>query len=579
MAIEVEVFGTGRFAGHKSNIQTYSYQEESTPHTIGDDSGSVGAIGISAKDEANNAMVLYRDNIKLSDARYGTITARVDSISSTDGIVQLTASSRLVYIAINGTVPTGSYTLRNLFREILQQAGINQDVAFSPLISESNVLVPAYTGDLWVFLKEVCSAYGIEVSLIDNTIYFQPIRQREITLENISTITYDIADSELAQSFNVAYYNYNTQSNVLAYPYGGWNSEVSTYSVRANETVTFEIEVDAYLTSIVPPVAQNTVTKEYSGPASVYSVSGNDGLPIPAAQWEAMGGSLTAELIENGTKILITATGMDFESLSPFSFAVSDGATEYSTIRIVGSGVFFDRQLFNVKTGLPKELAPQELGAEIDNPLVSTIEQAIDLGVKARRRYGMPNQTITASGRSFVQRNFTKYDYFELDGDELGILDGESVLGFVSLTDAIALFQSFDTFNSSLPIGYTFANFNEDFLESTFEDFAASVAETFSQSFGFVSGSRFQYYDAFYRVRNCEITENGITITAEFDTLFSDFNDRFAGQTFEEFDETMISLDFTDYSLMPLRRDPYNDFDYLFLDEGRLDVNVLGFLG
>jgi hypothetical protein len=579
MAIEVEVFGTGRFAGHKSNIQTYSYLEESTPHTIGDDSGGVGAIGISAKDNSNDAMVLYRDDIKLSDARYGTITARVDTIASTDGIVQLTASSRLVYIAINGTIPTGAYTLRNLFRRILQEAGITQDIAFSPLISESNILVPAYTGDLWVFLKETCSAYGVEVSLINNTIYFQPIRQREITLDNISTITYNIADSELAQSFNVAYYNYNAQSNILAYPYGGWNSEVSTYSVRANETVTFEIDIDGYLTSIVPPVAQNTVTKEYSGPASVYSVSGSDGLPIPAAQWNEMGGSLTAELIENGTKILITATGMNFESLSPFSFSVSDGATEYSTIRIVGSGVFFDRQLFNIKTGLPKELAPQELGAEIDNPLVSTIQQAIDLGVKARRKYAMPNQTITASGRSFVQRNFTEYEYFELDSDELGLLDGESVLGFVSLTDSIALFQSFDTFNNSLPPGYLFSDFNGDFVDATFEDFAASVAETFSQSFGFVSGSRFEYYDAFYRVRSSEITENGITITAEFDTLFSDFNEKFAGDTFESFDETMITLDFTDYSLMPLRREPYADFDYLFLDEGRLDVNVLGFLG
>jgi hypothetical protein len=579
MTIEVEVFGTGRFAGHKTNISSYSYSEESTPHSIGDDSGGVGAISIVALDNSNDGMVLYRDIIRLSDSRYGSATGRIDSINSTDGVLNLTASSRLVFININGTITAGTYTIRGLIRSVLDEAGVQEDVAFSPLIVDSTIPVPGYEGDLWVFLKEFLSAYGLEINLINNTIYFQPIRQREIVLENLSSITYNISDLELAQSFDVAYYNYQSLSNVLAYPYGGWNSEVPNYSVRANETITFEVDVDGYLTSILPLQAQNTVAKNYSGPNSVYSVSGTDGLPIPASQWLEFGGSLTAELIENGTKILFTAVGMNFESLSPFNFSISDGATDYSTIRLVGSGVFSDRQVFNVKTGATPNIAPQEKGAEIDNPFVSTIQQAIDLGIKARRKYALPNQTIDASGLSFVQKNFTEYDYFELDDDVLGLLDGESVLAFVNRNDAIALFQSFDTFNSNLPTGYIFSDFNDDYVDSTFEDFANSVAENFSQSFGFVSGSRVFYYDAFYRVRSSEISQNGITISAEFDTLFSDFNERFAGESFDSFDETMITLDFTDYSLMPLRRDPYADFDYLFLDEGRLDVSVLGFLG
>jgi len=579
MTIEVEVFGTGRFAGHKTNISSYSYSEESTPHNIGDDSGGVGAISISALDNENDGMVLYRDVIRLTDSRYGSATGRIDSLSSTNGVLDLSASSRLVFINTDGTITAGNYTIRSLVRAILLQARVEDDVAFSPLIVDSTIQVPGYEGDLWVFLKEFLSAYGLEINLINNTIYFQPIRQREIVLDNVSSISYNIGDVQLSQSFDVAYYQYQTLSNVLAYPFGGWDSEVTVYSVRSGETLTFEVEVDGYVTSILPLQAQNTVAKNYSGPNSVYSVSGSDGLPIPAAQWLEFGGSLDAEIIENGTKVRFTAVGMNFESLSPFSFSVSDGATSYSTIRLVGSGVFSEREVFNVKTGVTSDIAPQDKGSEIDNPFVSTLQQAIDLGIKARRKYALPNQTIEASGRSFVRKSFTEYDYFELDDDVLGLLDGESVLAFVNQNEAIALFQSFDTFNSGLPVGYSFTDFNDDYSESTFEDFANSVAENFSQSFGFVSGSRVFYYDAFYRVRSSDISENGVSISAEFDTLFSDFNDRFAGESFESFDETMITLDFTDYSMMPLRRDPYADFDYLFLDEGRLDVNVLGFLG
>jgi hypothetical protein len=159
------------------------------------------------------------------------------------------------------------------------------------------------------------------------------------------------------------------------------------------------------------------------------------------------------------------------------------------------------------------------------------------------------------------------------------LLDGDSVLAFVNPEDAIAFYQSFDTFNSNLPVGYTFTNFNDDYVDATFTDFANSVEESFSQSFGFVPGSRVEYYDAFYRVRSSETSQNGVNIKAEFDTIFEDFNNAFDNFTFEMFDEVMITLDFTDYSLTPLRKKPYNEFDYMFLDEGRLDVNVLGFLG
>jgi hypothetical protein len=167
-----------------------------------------------------------------------------------------------------------------------------------------------------------------------------------------------------------------------------------------------------------------------------------------------------------------------------------------------------------------------------------------------------------------------------LDDATYGLLDGEGVLAFVNLDENIALYKSFDEYATDLPVGYTFTQFNADLFNATFEDFANTVIETTSQSFGAVSGSRVEYYDAYFRVRSTEISQDGINITAEFDTIFSDFNDTFATSTFEDFAEVAPGLGFEDWALIPLRTDPYITFDYLFLDDannGLLNVQSLGF--
>jgi hypothetical protein len=580
VAIELNVTGNGRFDGHKSDIISYSYSEGSTPHMVGDDSGGVGDISVSVPDFRNDGIILYKDDITLTDDVYGSVTGRIDSLSSTNEIIDLTGRSRLGFLNVPGVVPPATTTIRGLFESIFAAANISDDVAFSPLVPETTITTPGHEGDLWVFVKQACSTYGVEVSLIDNTIYVQPIRQREVNIESISNETYNLSDVDLAQSFNVAYYNYNEETDALAYPRGGWTPEVTVYQVEAGEILVVDVPVDAYLTSIKQPIAQDSVAKNYSGSDSVYSASGNDGLPVTAAFWNDFGGSVTAELKQNGTVIELTIVGPNFPELSPYSLAVSDGSTSYSTVRIIGDGVFFQRELLNIKTGVTADISARELGPEIDNPFVDTIDQARDVGVKTRQMYALPRHTIDLSGRSFVRKNYTEYQYFLLDDASVGLLDGEGVLAFVNLDENIALYKSFEEYATDLPVGYTFTQFNADLFNATFEDFANTVIETTSQSFGAVSGSRVEYYDAYFRVRSTEISQDGINITAEFDTIFSDFNDTFATSAFEDFAEVAPGLGFEDWALIPLRTDPYITFDYLFLDDannGLLNVQSLGF--
>ena len=575
MATEIQIFGAGQFKGHRSNINTFQYTEDATPHLPGDESGAIGELSFTVLDVDNKGILLFRDDFRFRDDLFGSVTGKVAVIDSNNDLLFVSGPNRLNQLNIEATFPAQETTVRGVFERIFETAQIFEDVAFDPNIQNNQVSLPGFTGNLWTFTKQVCAFFNLEISLINNTIYVRPIRQREVTIETISRTGYRVAELQPVQEFDVAYYNYQSLTDTLVYPKGGWTPEVQVYQVQANETVVFDIEVDAYLESVLQPVAQLFVDKDYSGPLSVYAISANDGLPIDPELWEAFGGSMSFELKDNGTVIEVTLTGPDLEDLAPYSVALSDGATQYSTLRIVGTGMFFDRQLHTVKTGLTPQQAPQVKGTEIDSIIIDTKQQAIDAGVRARRIYAMPQQTFEATGRQLVRKSFVNFDYFVLDDPIFGILD-QNVLAFADETDVI-LFSTFDDYNQSLPAGYTFAQFNADYGASSFSDFAETLAATFRQSFGTVPGSRVKYLDAYYRVKSSDVNPEQITITADFDTLFSDFNDTFGTLTFDDYAGLFVGLEFEDYDLIPLRETPYFDYDFLVLDEGQLDINVLGF--
>lgn len=558
MTTEIDIVGTAKIYGHKSNIQTFSYSEDSTPHVPGDDSGALGEFSFSVKDFENNGILFYKDGILLRDTTFGVLTGEINSVNSSEGFLNVSGQSKLKFLNIEKTIAPKNTDLRGVFEEIFSASEITTDIIYSPSLPNPQVYLPGYTGDLWAFLKQICAVYDVEVSLINASIYVQPVREREISIETISSESYSLSEIQLSQEFDVAYYNYEEVTDSVVYPRGGWNPEVQVYQVEANETVTFEIEVDGFLTDIKQPIAQDSVLKTYSGTDSVFAASGSDGLPVSAAFWNNFGGSASVSLKDNGTKIEVVIKGPDFTELSPYTIGVSDGSTQYSTLFLVGSGILYTKEYVTIKTGLSPEEAPQIKGVEIDNPIISTRNLAIDAGVRARRRYSLPNQTFSASGKIFSRKVFVEYDYFTLDSATLGVLDGPIFLAYVPVNQLL-LYSTFGDYNNTLPVGYLFSNFNTDYATASFEDFEQSLSSIFKQAFGTIPGSRVRYLDAIYRVRSSDVSPESINVTAEYDTLFSDFNDTFTSTLFggsDSFNTIFANLTFTDYALIPLRTTP-----------------------
>lgn len=552
--IFVRTSGTGAFQGGPTNVVNYSYTEGSTPLVPGDESGAIGDVSIDVMDCNNSSILLYKDEFFLRDRLHGSVVGNIESVSSSNQLITMGGRSRLAFLNVEKILGPQTGTVEEIMNYILGEVGIGGNVVYDESLSTETIDTPGYEGDVWVFVKQLASAYEFEVTVIRNFIVVRPTRQRLLDATNIIDESWQIQDIELAQEFDVAYYNYTPEEDFLVYPKGGWNPEVTVYQVEHNETITFDIPIEFYLTSINQPTVQDTVSKDYAGPASFYSASGNDNLPVSANFWNDFGGDMSFAIKGPGDVIEVTLTGPDYEPLSPYSISISDGSTSYSTLRITGTGTNYERLLYTEKTGLGPSDTPTAKGAEIDNPAIDTLEDAKRYALFARRLYALPKQTFSTSSREFPR------------------LEGSVPFFF---------YPTFAEFNSTLSASYTFNDFNSDYGGLTFDQFTTQLLNTVPQGMGEVSGARVQLRDAMYRVRSVSTTPDIVSIEAEYDTLFEDLIAVFRApqwkdtapawggmaetwdevvlleevqKTFQDFNEIFEGTNFKDYALLPLRQ-------------------------
>lgn len=532
MAIEVQVFGNEGVPKHRSNISGYTYTEEATPISPGDSSGGVGTLSFNTIDEDTTSVLIFRDEIYLTDTHNGEISGKVTSISSSNGEVTFNGVSNLSRLNIIKPIPAFNSTLGELITYVFGEAGILSGFNIATSIESIPVISPAYEGDLWVFIKDICTAYEIEIALVQDVIYVRELRQNTITVFDTISEGWDINDISPAQYVDVNYYNYEYHEDLLAYPRGGWTKEVQVYQVDANQELVFELPLEAYLESIQQPELVSFVGRYED--TSVYCIAGNDGLPVPPAEWEANGGSLTAELSEDGQIITVTLVGANIFNLAPFRVAVNAGPSDsYSSLRIVGTGIFYDMQTVHYPTGLTEEDTSSIIGATIDNKFIDTQEQAFDAAKRAVVGYAIPEQTYNFSAPNI--------------GD------------FINVPATIVYADQFFEYDTQIGDVINFGELDSDIGTKTFTQFDDSLPNTIvsdgssQQLFGNVAGARVKFRDSWYRVKSANITPSQVDATAEWDNLFSDFNTSNVANTFESFNGTFDELTFTDFSLIPMR--------------------------
>jgi hypothetical protein len=523
-----------------SNLISYSVSEDATPIDASDSSGGVGQLNISLNENKVLSTQLYlNDNVTLEDGVNGTTIGTVTSVQTANGVASISGNSKLGLFLADRTAAPYTGTLGGAFTYYLSLVGITSSFTIDSTITGNAVTFPGFTGNVWDYMKKMCTATGTEISLVSNNIVLRPIRGRTAETKRNTDINWSVSNNQLAQNVEVYYYNNKYKTDTMVYPKDGWTPDVQVYQVAGGETTEFDIPIDVSLVSIQQPTVVSSLTNRfYTGPNSIYCIAGNDGAPIPAAQWTAGGGSLTVTINDDKQSLHVVLVGMnDYTGVGPFRVAYSSGDATYSSLRIMGTGVFFDKKKITIPTGVPASKSAQLVGATIDNPFISTLSDAYSFGMIAAGKYASASQTINVNTVGINQ---------------LGI-SGAVTYPTFSNFDGTQGSNTFATFDSAQGSN-SFAQFNA-------QQFAL-VASTFAnQAFGNVAGARLKYLYAWYRIRSANITESSVSYSAERDTLFSEFDTLYTDPsgdnppTFYNFTTLMNTAGistFEDFAIAPL---------------------------
>lgn len=539
--------------GESYELVTYAVEEASSPLAASDSSGHVGTISLTLKQPNRDApgvantirnygpQLLIGKSVRLEDSRKGFTLGTVRNISeNASALISVTCESRLGELNIYGVqVQPFVGTIDSAFNYYMSIAGINTDIYVDPAISGTLVAFPGWAGELWFNLKQLAAAIDAEISLVSGVILLRPIRTRIATVGRNTDRSLEVG-GEKAQAVEIYWYDNKQITNQLVYPVGGWSDEVSVITANAGELVEVEEELSASLSSVQQPAAQLFVSPEHES-SSVYAVSGDDGLPVDPQQFADAGGSVNIVINPDTTSITIQfqapvqdIANSEGEPIASYSLALasSSGTGEYSTLRIIGTGVGFNKQLITIPTGLTAAETGTEVGVTIDNPFISSLNQAYRAGLRAANLYG--GQVFTLSG---------------------------TVTAINRLGDTgQATYPTYE-FDETMHAGMTYGDVEDSYIGMSYQDvqdalFALVQNEFDNQVFGNAAGAR--VFDKpsrrWYRIRNATLNADVISYSADDDLNYGDVEDNFAGKTYGDVEDYYQSINatYSDANLMGL---------------------------
>lgn len=526
-----------------------SITEASTPTAGDDSSGQIGTFSFTTNARMSSEAyeehrtretefgpsILLGSECTIFTSERGFVSGVIDDVQVNHDAGTINAS---------GLVRTGALSVFNIqakpwvgtldgaFRYYLGLAGITTGIEVDGDLAALQVNFPGWYGELWFHIKQMVASVGAELALVADTFLLRRLGTQQVGPFEKSSLSVTYGTQTLAQSVEVYYFNNRQISNELVYPPRGWNSEVEVLTVNAEETEEYTLELEASISDFQSPVMREFVSSDYTS-SSVYTIVADDGRPVKPAQWTAFGGSLNIRIGEDTKTLVVTLTGARGIPLATggtaktFSVALGSDLTgnRYSTLRIVGTGVAFDKQVLTIPTGVPASRTATEVGITIENPFLSTLDQAYTVGVPAARRYSGYVPAMTASGTHLT---------LDLASDFSLGTDYETVREAVSneigpgVAMTYANVKSFTEGEAGTPLTY---RSDLDYWQGR------AVSEDLFQPFGNIQGARLFEPEArrWFRIREVTLEPGTFSIArADDDNRYDDAAFHWEGQTYQD---------------------------------------------
>lgn len=362
-----------------SSTGTFAAPNTSTNANMAPDPAATGVwIADGTNAYLYNASGTLLDTIGLSDAPQGRIVANTTYVIGATSSGLLTAwphsDATPNIFTVNPTGPTpravniaydsASINLQFAVRYYLDQFDPSMTLTWNASINP-DVEIVGYSGEGWVLLKQLAAAYGIEFAWVADGIVARDLGTTVLSLDNVESGSVSLTLDSQASGRSVDFQNYNTDSGYNVTLFDA-STTGTILQVNPSETVTQTIQTTSYPTI----VSQPTPTDVFPAPPGTYRVMGSDNLPVVAAQWTFYGGSVSVGInpdSPNSLDVTITAPASIPGVPAPYSFAVSDGSTNYPQFSVIGSGVTTNPETVNILAGADWSKTTQEVAASVDN--------------------------------------------------------------------------------------------------------------------------------------------------------------------------------------------------------------------
>ena len=263
--------------------------------------------------------------------------------------------------------------------------------------------------NMWEYLQNACSAYGYELSVVDDHIIVRDIGSYAIDITNATVPTISPNMTLTGRNVEVGFTN---ASNIVDQEiYNAYDDNNRVLSVKADETITTTLEISG------TPAIVNLPTPSAVPRAGVneYAISESDGGQIPQKLWADAGGRVDVMINPtnpNAIDIVLTgpssswvdpsAGGTPFGGTTPlyagpYKIAYTAAGTDYAALSITATGVKTKPQVLKIRTAADDTKVAQDIAKTINNPFIVTKQSAYDRGEWAVVEASGPRVTMSAS--------------------------------------------------------------------------------------------------------------------------------------------------------------------------------------
>ena len=363
----------------KPNVSSCNYSAEINSRNPGDYSGATQQATFSVPLTSETYMDQWGDAALLLDDNGIIENGQVTAISDTGTQASYTVAGLASRLNRSRKVqPFNNTALTVVVRAYFAAAGVSTPAP--NMVGDFNVTVPAWEGDLYDGLKQLLGAYGCYMWVEGDRVEIRQFALSDTLAElpaNLVSKGRSVQGQDTVEWVEMVYYNSTYITNRQVYPYG--IEAPTVFSVGAEETVVYEVQLNASLESVDQPVSVNTINQGNVDTFGQYAVVDNAGAPVTSAEWLGQGGKVEVRLKDHRT-LEVTIRGMSTAAAAeraPFRIA-EFGDRADAALYVTGTGVRQVRKTVRLHTGSSR--AVPDTVQTVDNPFVSTEAQAYTAG-------------------------------------------------------------------------------------------------------------------------------------------------------------------------------------------------------